>query len=1143
MSVQLKSRHDQLGSNWTSLLAQIAWIRFSSAMPHCPQRELKYAETRIMSPWQTLYPKLSETDSKINTALQNQLDNRLGDWILTNTTAVVAMRQSLVKWWFTSQQRHQYLKIYNNSFKSKPNSTQRRRLTIHMRLGDIAHKPSHTAQHDATMRIWDALNGTSRAIALKDFGEKEFDTGQTSITDTSMMQTLAAIFAQYPEYKDYSIDIVTAPGSKTSLPFPIHQHKSEDDALEYLRTANVLVMSRSTFSLTALYLFEGQHVFIPTWAHHAASGLGSKYDIFDYPFAITWFDDVSSAKETRLFNPAKSMLRSQWRPPNRFQYPPFLSGKLLEEAFSGDFQCSEPNIHYIDAWWTNLYCHADFMQQPYNRAELQSELDGLVDLAPSTHTFFTIVQHDDGIREKLPKGTIVFHCGRNNSSKEKKSIFLPLIYEDDQDRLKKAKSRRTSEVRTIFMSFMGRITHPIRREMFTILAHEKGFQIVESTANNQDWVTQMADSKFALCPVGYGPNSFRYVEAMQMGCVPVWIGETTLLPMADFLDPASEPYVIHAQTPKDLLSPSALTRLQPQQHLIAQLARRHFSMDGVIRYISRQLQPSIPRLSVVIPTYNRFHTYLKETIIGLLRHPVVDEIVIVDDASNDTKAFLSDASIGKSFKDHHKLRWYRQEKNMGAFKNKMAAVALARNIRVLLLDSDNDIPESTLRFIGSGISHLDEDVILSPSFAKPALDYRQDPKQDNFSLKDFGTTDRTNSYLNLGNYVVDRNFYCHAAVDILSNKAYAEIDPGCYDVAWMTYHLCRSGAILKKFEDFVYEHRMHSDSLWVKTHHEKEAWYFKWMQTGIDYQVSFPRKNLKGSTLHRQLLWNYLPYPILIDPVSLSEQQHQQQQVWKSYSQSGQDIFAYCCGQIQSRLFAEHSKKIFLDIGAYDGKHLSNSFALSEQSDWKGICVEANPDIFKKLVKEREGHIHNTHFIQVAATSKKGFIQFIPDGVTGMTTGSVYEEKSVGPHYNTVKVPAKPIKTILEELAFKTGLVTFLSLDIEGGEYDALQGIDWSTTKFIGMCVEHNNYSRGPTDKNKIYKFLTEKGYARVVEDHAHLRNPYEDWYLHKAAVDLFDWALFENLWLKEFKSNACEIVVPVVAPKDRKKQISNRSL
>jgi len=42
----------------------------------------------------------------------------------------------------------------------------------------------------------------------------------------------------------------------------------------------------------------------------------------------------------------------------------------------------------------------------------------------------------------------------------------------------------------------------------------------------------------------------------------------------------------------------------------------------------------------------------------------------------------------------------------------------------------------------------------------------------------------------------------------------------------------------------------------------------------------------------------------------------------------------------------------FIDIGAYDGITISNTYAL-EKIGWKGICVEPVPEIYERLIKNR----------------------------------------------------------------------------------------------------------------------------------------------------------------------------------------------
>lgn len=89
-----------------------------------------------------------------------------------------------------------------------------------------------------------------------------------------------------------------------------------------------------------------------------------------------------------------------------------------------------------------------------------------------------------------------------------------------------------------FASFVGSFdTHPIRKKMFETLAGESGIYMIDGRHNVDVFEHIMADSKFALCPRGYGLTSFRLYEAIQMGVVPVYISdEVWWLPFRDKID-------------------------------------------------------------------------------------------------------------------------------------------------------------------------------------------------------------------------------------------------------------------------------------------------------------------------------------------------------------------------------------------------------------------------------------------------------------------------------------------------------------------------------------------------------------------------------------------------------------------------------
>ena len=69
----------------------------------------------------------------------------------------------------------------------------------------------------------------------------------------------------------------------------------------------------------------------------------------------------------------------------------------------------------------------------------------------------------------------------------------------------------------------------------------------------------------------------------------------------------------------------------------------------------------------------------------------------------------------------------------------------------------------------------------------------------------------------------------------------------------------------------------------------------------------------------------------------------------KSFSQDGQDTELW--GRLGlSNLPAE--KSTFIEMGAFNGVGFSNTFLLESQG-WRGLCIEANPQLFKDLERNR----------------------------------------------------------------------------------------------------------------------------------------------------------------------------------------------
>lgn len=188
----------------------------------------------------------------------------------------------------------------------------------------------------------------------------------------------------------------------------------------------------------------------------------------------------------------------------------------------------------------------------------------------------------------------------------------------------------------------------------------------------------------------------------------------------------------------------------------------------------------------------------------------------------------------------------------------------------------------------------------------------------------------------------------------------------------------------------------------------------------------------------------------------------------KTYSQVGQDLEIL-------KYYKSFEDFYFIEIGAYDGIHLSNTYLL-EKLGAKGICIEPNKKIFLELIQNRKCLC--LPFIVGESNTLKGFNE---KGLLG--------EVEEGDKYIQVSM-----KEILKNAP---KIIQYLSLDVEGNEYNVLSDFPFDTHIVEFIHVEHNLYCEGDANKNKIYDLLTKNNYHRYKENVCVSGVPFEDWYVH----------------------------------------------
>lgn len=186
------------------------------------------------------------------------------------------------------------------------------------------------------------------------------------------------------------------------------------------------------------------------------------------------------------------------------------------------------------------------------------------------------------------------------------------------------------------------------------------------------------------------------------------------------------------------------------------------------------------------------------------------------------------------------------------------------------------------------------------------------------------------------------------------------------------------------------------------------------------------------------------------------------------YSQYGQDSY------IKNKFFKDVHDGYFVNIGANDGVSIDNTL-LFEQDGWSGVCIEPNPEIFKKLIVNRKCVCHN-----VALSDTDGIVNFLCiSGYSEMLSGILefYDSRHMQRVENELKLYGGS-KTIIEIESKKFSSlninknVDYVSIDVEGAEMKILESIDFSTYDIKVLSVE-NNFS-----EPHIINFMESVGYT-----------------------------------------------------------------
>lgn len=198
------------------------------------------------------------------------------------------------------------------------------------------------------------------------------------------------------------------------------------------------------------------------------------------------------------------------QPKHPLVYPP--DNYLDFERWFLSIKKPQTEREYLPILWTSYYCANGYGKKPDSLHQLQEYIDSLPD-----KKYYTIVQYDDGILNDLSKKDIRVY----SMSGRPMDYPLPLI----------CTPHAYPKVghKDIFCNFIGRNTHPIRKELFSF-SRLQNWYVTDRSHNLKKFCNILGRSTFTLCPRGYGPTSFRIMEALQYGSIPVYISDKFIIP-------------------------------------------------------------------------------------------------------------------------------------------------------------------------------------------------------------------------------------------------------------------------------------------------------------------------------------------------------------------------------------------------------------------------------------------------------------------------------------------------------------------------------------------------------------------------------------------------------------------------------------
>jgi FkbM family methyltransferase len=197
-----------------------------------------------------------------------------------------------------------------------------------------------------------------------------------------------------------------------------------------------------------------------------------------------------------------------------------------------------------------------------------------------------------------------------------------------------------------------------------------------------------------------------------------------------------------------------------------------------------------------------------------------------------------------------------------------------------------------------------------------------------------------------------------------------------------------------------------------------------------------------------------------------------------SYSQTGEDLIVDFIFKARNIL-----NPSYIDLGAYHPIKMNNTYLFYSRGS-KGINIEPNVNGFLAFEKPRPKDLN----LNIGVSNQNSFLDYFMMNDPSMNSFSKSNAEDLVSNFKfkierVIKVEVKTINEIINQY-FKGEFPDFLSIDIEGLDFEIIKSIDFQISRPKVICIESIEYAENGKGEKRhdLINYIISKDYIQLAD-------------------------------------------------------------